>query len=756
MLARRRHVVTGWEFLDDLDIRDQARPGEHALEEVVAQHGIVGHPALQGGLEGVDVVDALAGVGPLAEQILVDVGHRRRIGIDPTVGGKDALERRAFRTNRQRGRHAGLQYAVAFDNAALGLVEPRPVERMSHLADEPLDRVAWQARVGVEGDDKADIGGQRARGAVDERRVAGTAQQAIELMELAALALPSHPDALRFVPDAAPMQQQEAIGPGGVGIAGVEAGDAGGGHRHQVVVAREPLGMGVRPVGQNGEVDRPGGIGEIVNLEALDLLFDRLARRQQCRNGDQGAQVRWHALPQVEAGQQRGAESAGDRAIDQHQRRIDCGQEADQHHHRELPAGDAEERQHEQRQEENDAGRHGNTDDVAGDAHRREAPPQREAGRPEAEGPFEGPAAAADQVITRIALPAIAIACAGGRRRDLERAAGDFGLGQIRAARHPFDRGAVEVAGGEVHGGEIAAGAQDIVDRTDLLEQLCPVDVGDQAHAGDDVAHRDVGRALEIVLLADQLVGGRAFARQSSFQPANGGRRLGVLVAQALDELDDEALGERRPLVGLERPGIGHEIAHAQQPVGHGVGLLAFGAAAHDADGRASEILHQHDAQRDRHSPQLADAERLDVLVGAHETGQGFGVEPAVRMSDEGPCDPEHAGVARQRTAAQLGKLAVVARRQVGSNFTNLLFDEVIVVEQPIRRGGDRPALVGGLGEPAIGIEQDAFVMGQAIHERPAGRGRRRNGLVGGKAFRVLLQPFDAEKLAADGIFVIP
>jgi hypothetical protein len=46
--------------------------------------------------------------------------------------------------------------------------------------------------------------------------------------------------------------------------------------------------------------------------------------------------------------------------------------------------------------------------------------------------------------------------------------------------------------------------------------------------------------------------------------------------------------------------------------------------------------------------------------------------------------------------------------------------------------------------------------MGQTIHQRSAGGWRRRNGLIGGKAFRVLLQPFDAEKLAADGVFVIP
>jgi len=62
---------------------------------------------------------------------------------------------------------------------------------MRHLADEPLDRVARQARVGVERDDITDVDGQRARSAVDERRIGSTTQETIELMELAALALPS-------------------------------------------------------------------------------------------------------------------------------------------------------------------------------------------------------------------------------------------------------------------------------------------------------------------------------------------------------------------------------------------------------------------------------------------------------------------------------------------------------------------------------------------------------------------------------------
>ena len=143
-------------------------------------------------------------------------------------------------------------------------------------------------------------------------------------------------------------------------------------------------------------------------------------------------------------------------------------------------------------------------------------------------------------------------------------------------------------------------------------------------------------------------------------------------------------------------------------------------------------------------------------VIGAHEARQRLRVEAAVGVGDESPGHAEHAGIADQRTAAELGKLAVVAGRQVGADLTDLLFDEVIVVEQPFRGRRDRPAFIGRLGQAAIGLEQDAFVVGQAVDERQAGGRRRRDGLVCGEAFRVLLQPFDAEKLAADGIFVIP
>ena len=356
--------------------------------------------------------------------------------------------------------------------------------------------------------------------------------------------------------------------------------------------------------------------------------------------------------------------------------------------------------------------------DVACDACGGEASPQGEAGRAEPHGPLEGGPAATDEMIARIALPLIAVHV-GRRRGGLEGAARDLHFRKLGAAGDLLDRGAVEVACGEIHGGEVAAGTQHIVDRTHRLEQLRPIDIGDQAHAGDDVAHRDVGRALELMLTAHHLVGSRALALQLLLQPAHGGRRLRILVAQALDELNEEALGEGKPLVGRERRRVGDAVVHAHQAVGHAVRLLARRAAAHDAHGRAPQVLDQHDAQRDRHGPQLADAERLDGLVGAHETGQRLRIEPAVGVGDERPGHAEHAGIAGQRTAAQLGELAVVAGRQVGADLADLLFDEMVVVEQPFRGGRDRTALVGGLGDAAVGSQQHAFVVGQAIDQRP-------------------------------------
>ena len=102
--------------------RRRSQPGarEGALEQIVAQERVLGDPPRQRLLERVDVVDALAGVAPLAEQVLVDVGDGGGVGIDAGRAGEDALEERGVTLGRERGRDARLEDAVPRDDPAAG------------------------------------------------------------------------------------------------------------------------------------------------------------------------------------------------------------------------------------------------------------------------------------------------------------------------------------------------------------------------------------------------------------------------------------------------------------------------------------------------------------------------------------------------------------------------------------------------------------------------------------------------------------
>ncbi len=195
MLALGGDVVAGGKLLDHLDIGGEAGAGEDAFEQIVAEQRVLRHAAGERRLEGIDVVDALAGVGALAEQVLVDVGDRRRVGIDAAGAGEDPLIERSFAPDRQRGRDARLQDGVAVDDPLLAVVEAA-----AGSADAPSCRPAGARHraaggIGIERDDVAHIGRHLRRVAGDrhEGGVGGAAQQPVEFVQLAALALPSHP-----------------------------------------------------------------------------------------------------------------------------------------------------------------------------------------------------------------------------------------------------------------------------------------------------------------------------------------------------------------------------------------------------------------------------------------------------------------------------------------------------------------------------------------------------------------------------------
>ena len=83
---------------------------------------------------------------------------------------------------------------------------------MRHLADQPARGFAWQPRIGVKGDDVANIGGRGRRRAVHRHETLCPSRRAAagSIHAACRVCAPSPSIGLRLVPDPAAMQEEEA------------------------------------------------------------------------------------------------------------------------------------------------------------------------------------------------------------------------------------------------------------------------------------------------------------------------------------------------------------------------------------------------------------------------------------------------------------------------------------------------------------------------------------------------------------------
>ena len=211
--------------------------------------------------------------------------------------------------------------------------------------------------------------------------------------------------------------------------------------------------------------------------------------------------------------------------------------------------------------------------------------------------------------------------------------------------------------------------AQDLFDQADALEKQRPVCRRQQPHAADDVADPDLVRRLAIVLAPDHLVRRILLGLERPMQRFPRGRGRRGLIAEPLQELDDERCLEAPGLpAGFAKRttdhllGLGHRIGEDQTPAAR---RLATAVRFDDVACEDAQFLHQREPQHDGDRPDFADRERGAALIRDDKADQRLEIEPAGRVYDQLARQHVDTGVALERPVRQLGQLEVVAPRQI-------------------------------------------------------------------------------------------
>ncbi|MCY1211352.1 hypothetical protein D9M72_230630 [compost metagenome] len=134
-------AVARRELLVELHVAEQPGACEAALDQVMAEDAVIGEVAVEGLLEGIYRIDALADERALLEQVLVHIRHGTGIGVDPGIAAEQ-LGIGGASGARQADANPRLQDSVAADQALPPGIDTGPVERVCQGTDELPRRIA--------------------------------------------------------------------------------------------------------------------------------------------------------------------------------------------------------------------------------------------------------------------------------------------------------------------------------------------------------------------------------------------------------------------------------------------------------------------------------------------------------------------------------------------------------------------------------------------------------------------------------------
>ena len=184
-----------------------------AFDQVVAEQTAFREAAGKNSAEGAQIVDPFAVVGALAGEILVHVGNRFGVWIDPDRVGKQPAERRSQRAG-QGWTDARLEDGIGAGQDPALFIKPGPVERMGKRLDHPPRGSRRQLGVAVERDDEAD--------ALEPVRIShlqqlwgafrpGIFEVLMQFLEFSAFALPADVASFRRTPLPFAMEEEETL-----------------------------------------------------------------------------------------------------------------------------------------------------------------------------------------------------------------------------------------------------------------------------------------------------------------------------------------------------------------------------------------------------------------------------------------------------------------------------------------------------------------------------------------------------------------
>ena len=185
---------------------------------------------------------------------------------------------------------------------------------MVQLADQLGDCVAHQPGIGIQRHHILDAVGNRVR-ARQEARILVAAQKQVELVQLAALALPAHPHAFAGIEQPPPVEKEEARAT----IEGIFARETGNLPLRifeDLDILGGFLGLAVLPVADQRETDFAARICQIVHFEVPDQLVDRIPVGEHARHGEERPRILGDAILELVADKPGRFHEIGDERIE--------------------------------------------------------------------------------------------------------------------------------------------------------------------------------------------------------------------------------------------------------------------------------------------------------------------------------------------------------------------------------------------------------------------------------------------------------